>query len=313
VPAGRFPVNSGGQPVTKYTYAQLEGLWINAGGSPATAPVAAAIAEAESGGFPGATSGNPDGGTNVGLWQLDTRGKGAGKTVAQLKDPATNAKMAVQGSNGGKDWSAWETFANGAYKAFLSGKTQPNLNVPGGAADTSASGTGTAQTSTCLIAMPSILFSGGGCVFSKTNARALIGGLMLAAGGVVGFVGLGVLVAGAFSQTKAGQAAGKAVGSTAEFAGAGVSFIPGAEAAGAGIAAAGKGAKSYSGHVQRRRAAAATGETRMRRQLGEPRENPELRTGRGAVRETSGGTRRRQVESGRDRARRMANPDKVPF
>jgi hypothetical protein len=283
--------------VTRYTYAQLEGLWINAGGSRAAAPVAAAVAEAESGGFSGATSSNPDGGTNVGLWQLDTKGKGAGKTVAQLKDPATNAKMAVQGSNNGKDWSAWETFGNGAYRAFLSPKTQPNLNVPGGSSQTQTQDTGSAQTSTCLIAMPSILFTGGGCAFSKTNARALIGGLLLASGGVVGFVGLGVLVAGAFANTKAGQAAGKAVGSTAELAGAGVALIPGAEAAGAGIAAAGKGAKSYSQHTQRRRQAKATDERRMERQLGQPRENRELRTGRGAIRESAAGTRRRKAEA----------------
>ena len=57
-----------------FSYAQLEGLWVNAGGDPAKAPVAAAVGEAESSGSATAQSSNPDGGTNVGIWQLDTPG-----------------------------------------------------------------------------------------------------------------------------------------------------------------------------------------------------------------------------------------------
>lgn len=101
------------------TLQQLEALWIKAGGPPATAPLAAAVAMAESSGRTAVTSANPDGGQNVGPWQLDTRGKGAGYTVAQLQDPATNAKITVAATNGGRDWSAWATFASGAYTQFL--------------------------------------------------------------------------------------------------------------------------------------------------------------------------------------------------
>ena len=49
------------------TYAQLEGLWIANGGNRAVAPLAAAIAEAESSGRTDVTSANPDGGINVGI------------------------------------------------------------------------------------------------------------------------------------------------------------------------------------------------------------------------------------------------------
>jgi hypothetical protein len=101
------------------TLAQLEALWIKEGGPASTAPVAAAVAMAESSGRTAVTSSNPDGGTNVGPWQLDTSGKGAGYTVAQLQDPATNARITVQATNGGRDWSAWETYVTGAYTAFL--------------------------------------------------------------------------------------------------------------------------------------------------------------------------------------------------
>lgn len=92
-----------------YTNAQIQSIWKLAGGAAAKAPVAACIAQHESSGRPKVTSSNPDGGTNVGLWQLDTKGKGAGFTVAQLQDPVTNARVAIKGSSNGTDWSAWAT------------------------------------------------------------------------------------------------------------------------------------------------------------------------------------------------------------
>ena len=115
-PAGNSaPGVSGGT----YTHGSLMTLWTLNGGSPTTANIAAAIALAESSGRSTVTSANPDGGTNVGLWQLDTKGKGAGYTVAQLQNPDTNARVTVFGSANGTNWSAWETFANGNYKQFL--------------------------------------------------------------------------------------------------------------------------------------------------------------------------------------------------
>jgi hypothetical protein len=89
---------------------ELKALWILAGGSPSTAAVAACIASHESSGDASVTSPNPDGGTNVGLWQLDTPGGvGAGYTVDQLKDPLLNARVAVKGSANGTNWSDWAT------------------------------------------------------------------------------------------------------------------------------------------------------------------------------------------------------------
>jgi Lysozyme like domain len=113
------PTGSGGPSLGTYNHAQLEQLWTGNGGDPSTANVAAAIAMAESGGQAGANSINPDGGQNVGLWQLDTKGKGAGYTAAQLYDPNTNARVTIMGSANGTDWSAWATFASGAYQRFL--------------------------------------------------------------------------------------------------------------------------------------------------------------------------------------------------
>jgi len=98
---------------------QIKALWTGNGGSAGTANVAAAVAMQESSGRTGVTSPNPDGGTNVGLWQLDTRGVGAGHSVAQLQDPATNARITIMGSANGTNWSHWEAYTSGAYRKYL--------------------------------------------------------------------------------------------------------------------------------------------------------------------------------------------------
>lgn len=97
----------------------LISLWTSNGGDPSTANVAAAVALAESSGRPDATSPNPDGGTNVGLWQLDTRGVGSGYSVAQLSDPGTNARVTILGSGNGTRWGPWQTYDQGTYRQFL--------------------------------------------------------------------------------------------------------------------------------------------------------------------------------------------------
>jgi hypothetical protein len=103
-----------------FSHAQLMNLWTLKGGSPGTANLAAAIAQAESSGRSTVTSPNPDGGVNVGLWQLDTKGVGAGYTVAQLQNPDTNAQITVMNTANGTNWGPWETWHTGAYKQFLS-------------------------------------------------------------------------------------------------------------------------------------------------------------------------------------------------
>lgn len=90
-----------------YTITDLQQLWTANGGHSSTAFIAANVAMAESSGDANATSKNPDGGTNVGLWQLDTRGVGAGYTVEQLKDPGTNARITVMNTANGTAWSQW--------------------------------------------------------------------------------------------------------------------------------------------------------------------------------------------------------------
>src|SRR5258708_28749484 len=69
--------------MTRYSFAQLEGLWIQAGGDKLTAPMAAGIAMAESGGDSTAHSPTND----WGLWQVNNGG-------TALLEPCANSKRA---------------------------------------------------------------------------------------------------------------------------------------------------------------------------------------------------------------------------
>jgi hypothetical protein len=94
---------------------QLEQLWIQAGGSRGRAKLAASVAAAESSGNPSARSHNPvSGGSNLGLWQIDS-----GSHNNATTDPLGNARAAVQISKDGRDWSQWETYVKGLNRPFL--------------------------------------------------------------------------------------------------------------------------------------------------------------------------------------------------
>lgn len=90
-----------------YNSAQIAQLWTSNGGDPNKTQWVQAIVTAESGGDPNATSSNPDGGTNVGLFQLDTKGVGAGYTVEELKDPTRNTQITIMATRNGTDWADW--------------------------------------------------------------------------------------------------------------------------------------------------------------------------------------------------------------
>jgi len=178
---------------TLYTYAQLEGLWINAGGSSTLAPIMAAIALAESGGC--STAQNPSGAT--GLWQI--LGAVDPSDQANLTDPAVNAKEAVlKYQSQGLD--AWQTYTQGTYKQYLNGSTTPDTNVPTSAALTSATSSSSSGASTCVISVPVA-----GCILSKSQARGAVGGLLLGLGGLVALAGMVVLAASAFENRAARQ------------------------------------------------------------------------------------------------------------
>jgi len=231
-----------GTPGTKYTYAELEGLWIKAGGSKGTAPIAAAIALAESGGCSGDQNPTDNGGTQTswGLWQLSDGTHN--QPVPNVLDPAVNARAAVEKykANG---WSPWGTYDSGAYKAYMSGGTTPNLNVPGT--------TGTMQQAkttaniepysadSCLFGFPGISVPvlgnvGQFCLLPKHTARAWIGAGLMLAGATIAIPAIVLVV------VDVGLRAAGAMGPVTSRAGRAVSFVN--PAAGATLTAAGSAA-----------------------------------------------------------------------
>lgn len=187
--------------MTTWTYAQLQQLWINNGGARAMAPLMAAIAMVESGGNDQAQ--NPSGAT--GLWQVEWPLHAGivpcATSRASLLDPNCNARAAVAlsgnnpstapGSPVYSGWLQWEP--PGAYKAFMSGSTTPDPNVPA-AASAAADLSGPTLGGTCI----GTTFPHTSWCLKKTAARHVMGGALMLVGGSVAIVGVLVLVAFAF-------------------------------------------------------------------------------------------------------------------
>lgn len=130
------------------TFSDREQLWIQGGGNPAFAPIAAAISMAEN--ASGTLGANPDSGCDtsipecangcyaVGPWQIECSNvsnlikQGVISSLQDLSDPVKNAAAAMFISGNGKNWSPWTTFKTGAYQAHLpNGVVPPSTTPPG--------------------------------------------------------------------------------------------------------------------------------------------------------------------------------------
>ena len=120
----------------QYSYAQLEGIWCQAGGSPTAAPIAAAVAMAESGGNTTATNQDSNGTVDRGLWQINSV-HGAQSTY----DVMGNARAAVAISNNGQNWAPWTTYNNGAYRQFVQTNVAADMSAPINATNAAANAT----------------------------------------------------------------------------------------------------------------------------------------------------------------------------
>lgn len=109
----------------------LASLWIQAGGDPRVADVAAAIAMGESFGRPNArlVSSVED---SRGLWQINTRAHPWAANL-NLNDPLTNARAAVRVFNDNNhSFQPWSAYTNGRYRQYLHGQQQ-TASASGGA------------------------------------------------------------------------------------------------------------------------------------------------------------------------------------
>lgn len=219
--------------MTTYSYAQLEQLWINAGGPRALAALAAAIAEAESGGNSAAVNPTDNNGTQTswGLWQISNGTHS--QPVNNILDPSVNASQAVAKFKGaGNSFAPWGTYASGAYRRFMSSSTTPDPNVPAAsatltAASSSAGGIGGTTDPGCAFGihggipgLSSIPLVGGAfqfdlCFMRKTTIRHLVGGALIAAGGLVAIPGVILLAAFSFKASGAQGAVQSSAGQLA--------------------------------------------------------------------------------------------------
>jgi len=100
--------------MAKYNFKQLENLWTRNGGEKKLAPVMAAIALAESGGYTQAHHTNSDGTVDQGLWQINSSNYKLykGHNIYGVNE---NTKVAIRLANGGKGLGNWTTYTSGAY------------------------------------------------------------------------------------------------------------------------------------------------------------------------------------------------------
>lgn len=119
-----------------YSFAQLEALWINNGGSRALAPTMAAIALAESSGNPAATNPTDNNGrqTSWGLWQVSDGTHNMPR--ANILDPNVNAQAAVAKYKS-QGLTAWGTYTSGKFRDFIKDGVNPDgTGLPSGSTAT---------------------------------------------------------------------------------------------------------------------------------------------------------------------------------
>jgi hypothetical protein len=113
----------GGGPGPMYDFAQLEQLWVNAGGPASAEEDAAAVGLAESDGCSTDLDTTDNGGTQTsyGIWQ-ESNGTHS-PPVANVLNPEVNAEEAVAKyeAEGDSFAPAWGTYDSGKYLQFLPG------------------------------------------------------------------------------------------------------------------------------------------------------------------------------------------------
>lgn len=138
-------------------YAELAGLWIEAGGSGQAAAVAAAIAMAESGGCQYALAGPVDirpvkachwtvtnGENSCGFWQINLYAHPQ-YSAPSIFDQLANARAAIAISRNGANFDPWTTYTDGAYRQYLQANFVPTLPGPGGGTTTGTLSGGTPE------------------------------------------------------------------------------------------------------------------------------------------------------------------------
>jgi hypothetical protein len=223
---------------TTLTFDQIQALWVQNGGKPGWAPLAAAIAIAESGGNTASLNNTPaTGDYSVGLWQINYFGsllpgrtQSYGSPAALQSDPNAQAKAAIQLSGNGTNWGPWKTDAAWNKWVANGSPSQPTkATIAAWGASLGGAGGGTSETATAAGAATGPgsggQASGTGCnkpdpgktdnkifgiiglSFSKCQAKSVLGGLSVGMGGMLAVTGVIIIVAWGLGHTSAGRGA----------------------------------------------------------------------------------------------------------
>jgi hypothetical protein len=148
---------------------------------------------------------------------------------------------------GGSQYNSRVNNATTVSQWVVSGKWPKSAGAAAGGAGT---GAGCIMANPFSTSLPLIgnISAGPSCLFSTSQARALIGGVLMAPALLLGLTGAVLLVALGFRKSAPGA------GRAAEVVGAGMAFVPGLEPAGLAVAGVGAAAqRSPQQSVQRRR------------------------------------------------------------
>jgi hypothetical protein len=152
------------------------------------------------------------GALQLGTVIVQAASNGAARTAAAAQLPAGDQIGAARGPypSQAAAASAGVKTSGGIGKGVnpLPGTGAPGTSPPSGGGQVAA-GTASSPGSPCLISYPSanllVTSVGGGCLLTKTNVRAMVGGLIIAAGGLVAIIGIALLVAEGFQKSGAQQ------------------------------------------------------------------------------------------------------------
>lgn len=186
--------------MSKLTYSQLEGVWIDAGGQKSLAPMMAAIALAESGGVTTARNDRDNRGTqsSFGLWQISTGTHTP--PDPNWSDPIVNARLAI-GKLKSQGLTAWGTYSSGAFKPFMANGVPPTAYTGGTPVSSPTGEMGNDQECAWLLHLP---VAGDSCVVSKVQLRSLLGVVLLGAGAVVVIAGMAAVLVLALGKKPSG-------------------------------------------------------------------------------------------------------------
>lgn len=212
---------------------QFAQFWIQAGGNPAMAPIAAALGMAEGSSDPYGINPDSGGSQSAGIWQINSSNwpalikAGIINSPQDLTDPIKNAEAAIFISGNGKNFHPWTTFwsndggktnsgdGNGAFTKYLSNPSGMAATTPGSSSQSQGDGNPITAVAKYLNPMGMLTQAIGGGSSLALSAGATLVGIGLLVVGVIWLAGYEVTASGLARKAVEGAGAGRALAALA--------------------------------------------------------------------------------------------------